>query len=271
MRKKIKIETSAGPFDGIAEDLACVVLARVEDLRDRRALARTSKVWHAASKREDSLPADPTRLCAFARACRAHGRFEEAVAWWKRAAAKSVIYSAMYALGHAYLEGEGVERVDHAASFSWFLEAAEAGCAGSMLAVGIHYQEGFGVEQNASKAFEWILRGANAGWPECMTVVGSLYMTGDGVERDDREAFCWFTRGAACDSADAMVFLGTCYQAGHGTERDLHEAVIWFTRAADMGNDRAKQALQELDEAFTDYWFTDFSASIVSDDWFSHH
>ena len=180
----------------------------------------------------------------------------------------------MYALGHAYLEGEGVERVDHAASFSWFLEAAEAGCAGSMLAVGIHYQRGFGVEQNASKAFEWFLRGANAGWPECMTVVGSLYMTGDGVERDDREAFCWFTRGAACDSADAMVFLGTCYQAGHGTERDLHEAVIWFTRAADMGNDRAKQALQELDEAFTDYWFTDlgFTASLsLTDDWFSHH
>jgi TPR repeat protein len=68
----------------------------------------------------------------------------------------------MYALGHAYMEGQGVER-DHAASFSWFLEGAEAGHAGSMLAVGIHYQRGFGVEQNASKAFEWFLRGANAG------------------------------------------------------------------------------------------------------------
>jgi TPR repeat protein len=240
-----EIETF-GPFDGIAEDLACVVLAHVEDLKDRSAFARTSKVWHAASKRTLSLPEDATRLCAFARACRASGKFEEAVAWWKRAAAKGSTL-AMFSLARSHEDGLGVKR-DHAAAFSWLLEAAEAGCAQSMLGVAMHYQKGSGVERNDSKAFEWFLKGANAGSPDCMTVVGSCYVAGDGVERDDREAFEWFRRGAARDSAESMFLLGTCYQTGRGTERDLREAMICYAIAAERGCDGAKQALQELDD-----------------------
>ena len=58
----------------------------------------------------------------------------------------------------------------------WFKKAAAAGVAGACLYLGMKYEFGAGVSQNKKKAYHWYEKAALQGWPQAAFMLGSLYL-----------------------------------------------------------------------------------------------
>ena len=63
--------------------------------------------------------------------------------------------------------------------------------------VGACYYNGFGCDQNYTKAFEWHEKSAKLGCSGAMNNVGSCYEYGIGVTKDLNKAKEWYTKAAA--------------------------------------------------------------------------
>lgn len=185
---------SAGAFDAISPDLACVVLSHVENLKDRFSLARVKRAFFEASKRDASLP-PPDVLFQFSRECDIAGQHEREVAWLKKAAARDQV-EALALLGAYYSEGmHGVEIDDAAAAFRLCKRATELDHEGSELYrisighLGECYVEGNGVEQDIAKGVELVRKAADLGEIESMLSMASYHSEGThGVEKDTTKA-----------------------------------------------------------------------------------
>jgi hypothetical protein len=173
---------SAGAFDAISPDLACVVLSHVENLKDRFSLARVNRAFFEASKRDASLP-PPDVLFQFSRESDIAGQHEREVAWLKKAAARDQV-EALALLGAYYGEGmHGVE-IDDAAAFRLCKRATELDHEGSELYrisighLGECYVEGNGVEQDIAKGVELVRKAADLGEIESMLSMASYHSEG---------------------------------------------------------------------------------------------
>ncbi len=209
-----------------------------------------------------------------------NGKYTEAVKWYRKAV-EAGNADAMYRLGEAYEDGEGVEE-DEAEAVKWYREAvkgyrkaAEAGNADAMNSLGEAYRDGKGVEEDEAEAVEWYRKAAEAGNADAMNSLGDAYENGEGVEEDEAEAVKWYRKAAeAGDHAagyhlaflymgqgnkaeavkwyrkaaeagdtDAMYRLGYAYENGEGVKEDEEEAVKWYRKAAEAGNAMAMDNL----------------------------
>ena len=125
----------------------------------------------------------------------AAGSFVEALRIW-RPLAESGDPRAAYGLGLLYDLGEGVGQ-DAAAAFLWYRTAAEAGVAPAEFNIAVMYDSGVGTARNAAEAAVWYARAAAHGIARAEYNLAQLYAAGDGVPRNLDVAKAWYAAAAA--------------------------------------------------------------------------
>ncbi len=133
------------------------------------------------------------------------GDFPAAITLYRQAAIAGSA-KAMGAVGYMYFNGQGVSR-DDIEAIGWFRKAAEAGDAASALNVGLMYSDGAGVVQNYAEAMSWLRRAADAGDSDAIRTIGILFENGRGVQADREQAIAWYRKAAAAGNADARQSL----------------------------------------------------------------
>ena len=149
---------------------------------------------------------------------------------------------AMTNLGVCYTNGYGVEQ-DHSKAAHWYRKGADAGSAGAMSYLGVCYAKGYGVEQDDPEAVRWFRNGAAAGDGGAMANLGLSYAEGRGVDQDYYEAVRLYRKGVNAGEFRAMAHLGFCYEMGHGVKQNHAEAVCWYRKGAEAGDGRAMSHL----------------------------
>jgi TPR repeat protein len=129
-----------------------------------------------------------------------------------------------------------------------FADAATAGDAYAMFALGYMYMSGRAGEVDCEKAVEWYMQAAEAGNAEAMFYLGLLYFDGLGVPNDFRLAAEWFRKASQADNPLGMVYLGYLYEVGAGVKQSYGDAVVWYQRAAFRGDGLAMMSLSHLYE-----------------------
>lgn len=127
--------------------------------------------------------------------------------------------------------------------FNWYYIAATNGHPDAQLQVGIAYNSGFGVEEDAKKAVYWLYRGAQNGSVLGTYELAQMYENGRGVEADPKEAFRWYYLAATQGYVDAQAKVARKYYQGVGVEEDKEESLKWYTLAAEQNNPYAQNVL----------------------------
>lgn len=125
----------------------------------------------------------------------AAGRFLEALRIW-RPLAESGDPRAAFGLGLLYDLGEGVGQ-DAAAAFVWYRVAAEAGIALAEFNIAVMYDSGIGTDRNSTEAAAWYASAAVHGIARAEYNLAQLYVAGDGVPRNLDAAKAWYAASAA--------------------------------------------------------------------------
>jgi hypothetical protein len=125
----------------------------------------------------------------------ATGRFVDALRIW-RPLAESGDPRAAFGLGLLYDLGEGVGQ-DAAAAYLWYRRAAEAGFAPAEFNIAVMYDSGVGTARNAAEAAVWYARAAAHGNARAEYNLAQLYTAGDGVPRNLDVAEAWYAASAA--------------------------------------------------------------------------
>ena len=76
-------------------------------------------------------------------------------------------------------------------------EQAAQGNARSQCALGLLYDNGWGVPQDYAKAKQWYEQAAAQGNARAQVALGALYAKGQGVSKDDVRAYMWYNLAAA--------------------------------------------------------------------------
>lgn len=149
-----------------------------------------------------------------------------------RACAERGEVKAQHELALRYDNGKGVEKNASEAS-RWFLKAAEQGYVDSQYDLGLMYLDGRGVEQSDSAAFTWLKKAADQGDADSATNLAYMYEQGKGAKQNPEAAFQWYKKAAEKNNAGAQSSLAYCYVNGTGVEQNLAEAFKWFQKSAE--------------------------------------
>jgi TPR repeat protein len=125
---------------------------------------------------------------------------------------------------------------------------AERGDARAAFRLGLLYDLGEGVGQDAAAAYSWYRRAAEAGYVPAEFNVAVMFDSGTGTTRNPTEAALWYARAAAHGYARAEYNLAQLYQAGEGVPRNLDMATRWYAVAAAHGLSAAARKLASLRE-----------------------
>ncbi len=145
-----------------------------------------------------------------------------------------------------YDEGRGVER-DASAAVVWYTLAAQQGHADAQYNLGVAYASGLGVTSDMTQAISWWERAAQLGSVDAQFNLGLVYYIGQGsVEVDMNNALIWWQKAAGHGDAIAQYHLGMMYATGKGTEQDICAAGRLWRYAATQGHDEAIMAFLDL-------------------------
>ena len=137
--------------------------------------------------------------------------------------------NAQFRLGICYLRFEDVER----ASF-WLRKAAEQGCFGAQLCLGI-LDVSYDDWEGRVQAARWFPTAMQNDDPEAMRYLGIMYALGSGVPQDMAQAVGWIRKAAERHDAAAACLLGYLYETGEGVPLDKARAAGWYHEAAREG------------------------------------
>ena len=187
----------------------------------------------------------------------------EAVKWYKKAA-RQRNSTAMFNLGTAYYNGDGVA-VDDVAANAWFLLAKDLGSRPAIEAVshmeeqarnlqpesfekiGDMYQKGDALPQSYSDAVVWYRRAAEEGRaPGVQVKLAGLLLQGGPSNYGEAGRLCG--KAAQQRYSPGTYCIGLLTQQGLGVPQDAKQAAKWFGEAANMGNAPAMLRLGEM------YW-----------------
>ena len=126
---------------------------------------------------------------------------------------------------------------NHTELFEAYLLAAENGDAEAQYNVGVCYSNGYGVEQDASKAVEWYKKSAEQGYVYAQYNLGICYFSGKGLEKDYDKAFEMMEKAADQGLANAQVVVAQCYLYGLGVNQNSAKADEWIEKAVEQGID----------------------------------
>ena len=154
---------------------------------------------------------------------------------------------ATYWVGVHYNDGLGVEK-DKEKAVEWFELAVSRNSALGMLALGGMYLKGDTVEQSLPRGVTLYKQAAKTGSPIAIYALSSLYANGIGVEFDIKETVRLLTLAAEKGHGKARFYLAKSYEDGNGVEIDLNKARYWYERALSVEYEAAREALQNLNE-----------------------
>lgn len=82
-----------------------------------------------------------------------------------------------------------------------------------------------------------------------MINIGVCYENGYGVEQNMSKAFKCYKKSVEMGSNDALFNLAICYENGIGVARNLLKAIEYYEKSAKLGNEKSKNRLKELKES----------------------
>lgn len=114
-------------------------------------------------------------------------------------------------------------------------------------ALGVKYQEGWGVRQDYKKGAYWILKAASNEDAISQFLASNLYMAGKGVERNPDKLLYWMRRSANNNYAGAQIQMGSIYyfRKDLGSNRKTI-AKEWYGKACDNGDQYGCDRYREL-------------------------
>ena len=128
---------------------------------------------------------------------------------------------------------------------------AEQGDAKAQNSLGLRYDEGKGVTQDAIEAATWYRKAAEQGYADAQFNLGLCYATGAGVTKNSAEAVNWYRKAAEQNFAAAQLNMGVCYDDGEGVVKDPVEAMKWYNLAAGQGSEDAVTYRTTLQKSMT--------------------
>jgi len=140
----------------------------------------------------------------------------------------------------AYLNG------DYATAMREWTPLAEQGDLSAQYNLGLLYESGLGVAQDAFEAVKWYRRAAAQGDASAQYNLGVIYDEGHDVPQDYAEAAKWYKLAAEQRDASAQSNLGVLYDNGRGVPHDHITAYMWFSIAASQGNKLAHKNKDEI-------------------------
>ena len=185
---------------------------------------------------------------------------------WCRDAAQKGYAVAQYSLGQLYRHGQfGPEGAQYSlGQFSrhgrfipevaeedsdpvqWYRKAAEQGHKKAQYQLGLLYEAGRGVTQNATQAVQWYRWAGQQGDPDAQYRLGDLYFFGSGLARSDVHATEWYRRAAEQGHDDAQCCLASLHLFGGGVAQDYTVAAKWYQEAAKQDHAVAQCVLGDL-------------------------
>ena len=172
------------------------------------------------------------------------GDFVKARALWEELA-KQGDAKAMNNLGVLYDRGQGVPE-DAAQAVQWFRQAAEKGHGPGMSNYGRMLEQGRGLPRDVDQAMHWFREAADRNVADAQFNLGVLYERGEGVPASDRDAAAWYSRAAANQQVNAQARLGQFYRDGRGVDKNATRAVLLLYGAAMEGHSGAVHDLETL-------------------------
>lgn len=130
---------------------------------------------------------------------------------------------------------------------------AEKGDAEAQFNLGCMYDNGEGVEKNATEAAKWYRKAAEQGNAFGQCFLGWMYDNDndEGVEKNAAEAAKWYRRAAEQGNAAGQSNLGWMYYRGEGVVKDCVEAYKWTLLAAAQGSTPEKEIIPSLENVMT--------------------
>ena len=121
---------------------------------------------------------------------------------------------------------------DYETAIRLFRSLAAHGDAPAQHILGVMYDKGRGVPQDAAAAVMWLRKAAEQGFAEAQNDLGFMYDQGRGVPQDYAAAAVWYRKAADQGNASAQNDLGFMYGEGRGVPQDYVQAHMWFDIAA---------------------------------------
>lgn len=187
-----------------------------------------------------------------------------AVLWYLQAS-KQGNANAMFDLGGAYYNGDGVF-IDDSLSYAWFVLAKEAGSRQAAEAVARAEsdltpaqitggyndianlcEKGEEVPKNESEAASWRERAAKLGDTNAQIAFANMLLDGRGVAKDFAKARYWCEKAANFGDRRGAYCMGHIYQEGLGVSADAKKARKWYSLAEMKGDIPAMRALAAMD------------------------
>lgn len=129
------------------------------------------------------------------------------------------------------------EAGDKAGALTWYKRAAENGELAAYYYVGHAYEEGEGVEKDEAEAARWYESRLSYGMQVgCANALGAMYYNGAGIPQDYAKAFYLINWAYGQGNTWGVYYLGTAYFYGRGTQqnyikaREILEKVDWNNR-----------------------------------------
>jgi len=123
-------------------------------------------------------------------------------------------------------------RGDYATALRLWQPLADQGDAKAQFHLGVMYEIGVGVPQDAAAAVKWFRKAADQGEAMAQLNLGFMYFRGQGVPQDYAASAKWYRKAADQGDAMAQFHLGFMYFGGQGVPQDYVQAHKWFNLAA---------------------------------------
>ena len=164
-------------------------------------------------------------------------------------------------LEEIYEYAQNMTNIDEQESLNALHYAAEKGHIPSQVLLGDIYSSGDIIEQDYDKSFYYYLKAADQGDAIAQIKAGKYYLCG----LNEWDAACrMFKRAAEQGNTSAFALLGDCFNYGYGVSSNFDESVKWYQKAVDLGDEYAKNKLEELyaNESYARFEFGDFEGAL---------
>ncbi|MBF7728681.1 tetratricopeptide repeat protein [Pseudomonas sp. N040] len=111
-------------------------------------------------------------------------------------------------------------------------------------AMGVLYENGFGVSKDLPQAAAWYLKAAEQGNSDAQYNLGAMHEHGVGMPVNYPEAARWYRPAAEQGDIDALSNLGVLYQNGQGVAQDKVLALALYNVSVAYAGNGQTQAAQ---------------------------
>lgn len=111
-------------------------------------------------------------------------------------------------------------------------------------AMGVLYENGFGVPKTPQLAADWYRKAAEQGNSDAQYNLGAMNEHGVGIPVNYAEAARWYRPAAEAGDIDALSNLGVLYQNGQGVPQDKILAMALYNVSVAYADGRQTQAVQ---------------------------